>query len=69
MISPLGKGHKGGALNISNGSTLDGSWGEGGGDGAEGSAAAALGSTVTAAARVEVPAGGVGLWRTRSRKE
>ena len=29
MISPLGKGHRGGALSISNSSALDNSWGKG----------------------------------------
>ena len=37
--------------------------------GAEGCVAAALGLAAVAAPEVEVPAGGVELWRTRDRKE
>ena len=82
MISPLGRGHRGGALNISSGSALDGSWGRGGVGGrgcteatlgpaaaVGGCAAAALGQTTAAAPGVEVSVGGVGLWHTCGRKE
>ena len=83
MISPLGRGHRGGVLSISSGSALDISWDRGGSATAEGRTvgalepaaaavegrmAGALGSaTVVAASRVEVSAGERDVLRTRGR--
>ena len=79
MISPLGRGHRGGTLSISGGSALDSNWAreaaveaKGRATGALGSAATAaegrtagaLGPTATAALGVEVPTGRVELRRT-----
>ena len=66
MISPLGRGHRGGAHSISSGTALDGSWvrkvaAAAAAVGAEGRATAALGPAAADAHGVEVSAGGVEL--------
>ena len=84
MISPLGKGHRGGTLSITSSRTLYSSCGRGR-VATEGCAAGTLGPALAAAIkkapategtatvelrpRVEVPVGGVGPWCTRGLKE
>ena len=67
MISPLGRGHRGGALSISSDNALDSSWAGEATAAAEGSATGVLGPATVAAPGVEVPVGGVELRRTHGR--